>query len=514
MSTLPPQALFIGPRSASFLLDEESCYALESPAHIRINGIPVCQAETAVVSLYDLLPDTEYCLSAEKDGEDATYTFRTLPESVTYNVRIFGAQGDGVHDDTHAIQAAIYACPENGRVLIPRGTYLVFPLFLNSHIRLEIAEGAELRLANDRSRFPILPGMVQTTDEQDDINLGSWEGNPLDAFASLLTGIDVEDVYVYGKGILNGQGDLGDWWKDHKKKHGAFRPRMIFLNHCETIVFQGLQIMRSPAWNVHPYFSKHLGFYSLTITAPADSPNTDGFDPESCEGISMMGVHFSVGDDCIAIKSGKIYMGRRYQTPCKNIEIAHCLMEDGHGGVTVGSEMSGGVQDVHIHHCTMRHTDRGLRIKTRRGRGVQGRIDRICMEHVTMDYVRVPLAVNSMYFCDPDGRSAYVQSRTAQPVDERTPSIGTIVFSDCVCTHATNAGYVLGLPEKPLEHLIVRHVTMQVDPTAEPIACIMAQDIPRNAGHGLELHHVQDAQIDLELSGHLGEAVLYGEGTK
>ncbi len=497
--------LFAGNRSVTLQANETDLYSLPEAKALRVNGEDRGFVETVVFSIYDLLPDTDYTVDLE--GCEPV-SFHTAHESVTFNVHAFGAKGDGEHDDTPSIQAAILCCPPDGRVLVPAGKYRIGPIFLKSHIRLELAAGAALKLKTDRWQFPILPGMIQTTDEMDDVNLGSWEGNPLDAFASMITGVGVEDVWVYGPGTIDGQGQLGDWWKSPKIKTGAFRPRMLFLNACKDFVMQGITVQNSPAWNLHPYFSDNLRFLNLTIHSPADSPNTDGFDPESCNDVQILGVNFHVGDDCIAIKSGKIYMGKRYKTPCEKLEIAHCLMRDGHGGMTVGSEMAGGVHHVRVHHCEMSNTDRGLRIKTRRGRGVQGRIDDIRMDHVMMDHVRVPLAVNSMYFCDPDGHSPFVQSREKYPVTEDTPSLGLIVMEDVTAKHATNAGYVLGLPEQPMEHLVMKNVSMEIDPDSKPIACIMAEGIPAVSGEGLVLENVAQADLDLIMTGQKGEAVI------
>ena len=136
--------------------------------------------------------------------------------------------------------------------------------------------------------------------------------------------------------------------------------------------------MNSPAWTIHPYFSKNVRFLDLYIKNHKYSHNTDGCDPESCDGVDIIGVRFSVGDDCIAIKAGKIYMGMKYQTPCKNLTIRNCYMKDGHGGVVLGSEMSGGIKDLTVERCIFEGTDRGLRIKTRRGRGKYAIIDGVC----------------------------------------------------------------------------------------------------------------------------------------
>ena len=123
----------------------------------------------------------------------------------------------------------------------------------------------------------------------------------------MITGIHVKNVTICGKGVLDGRADFENWWSRPKDKIRAWRPRMIFLNHCENITVVGVTVQNSPAWNLHPYFSNQIRFLDMEVKGPANSHNTDGCDPESCTNVEIAGVHFSVGDDCIAIKSGKIY---------------------------------------------------------------------------------------------------------------------------------------------------------------------------------------------------------------
>ena len=478
--------LFSSSRSVTVEIPDGGLYHTKKPYRVLVNGKEHGMAGTVVYSIYGLWPDTDYTVQILDDGgEIGRIAFRTEKESYTLDVRRFGAVGDGVHDDTAAIQAAINCCPEKGRVLIPAGEYHVLPFFLKSHIRIEVQKGATLRLETDRSKFPILPGMTRSTDETSDLNLGSWEGNPLDMFAAFITGVNVQDVVLFGEGVLDGQGDKADWWVTPKIRRGAWRPRMLFLNHCEDVAIQGLTFCNSPAWNLQPYFSRDLKFLNIHVTAPSHSPNTDGFDPESCEHLLLAGAHFSLGDDCIAIKAGKLYMGATYKTPTTDLEISHCLMENGHGGMTCGSEMAGGIHHVYLHDCLMRNTDRGLRIKTRRGRGEQGVIDDIVFENVLMEHVGTPYVVNCLYFCDPDGRTEYVQSREKQPVDERTPRIGRIAFRDVTATDVTCAGYFLGLPERPIECVEMENVSISCDPEAKPMVPAMANGVPNVSRKGL-----------------------------
>ena len=466
----------VSARSCTVLLDAAGDYYARAPHRLVLNGEAWGEDARSVCTLFDLWPDTDYTLESWiGDEKEDTVSFRTEKEYCTLNVKRFGARGDGETDDTAALQAAILACPDKGRLMIPAGTYKTGPLFLKSHITVELKAGAVLSLITDRAKFPILPGAVRSTDEEGEYLLALWEGNPLPSFASAITGIGVEDVRLMGQGVIDGCAQEGDWWTEPKKMRGAYRPRLLFLRDCKKITVQGITFRNSPAWNLHPSFSEDLSFFNVRVEAPADSPNTDGFDPESCRHVRMLGTVFSVGDDCIAIKAGKIYLGMKYHVPCEDLEIAWCAMLDGHGGVTIGSEMAGGVKHVRVHHCLMRGNERGLRIKTRRGRGRYAVVDDIRFEDVNMEGIGAPLVVNAMYFCDPDGRTPYVQSREKQPVDDTTPTVGRIVFERVHATACKGcAGYILGLPERPVEEILLRDCVFSFADDAQAMTPAMA----------------------------------------
>jgi len=504
------KCIFVSSRSCTVLLDEAGDYYARQSAKLALNGREIGTENRSVFSLYGLKPDTEYSLTASSDdGDTRTLLFRTAREKCTLNVRRFGAKGDGLQDDTAAIQAAILCCPNGGRVLIDAGDYRIGPLFLKSHITLELTKGATLRLSTDRSRFPVLPGAIPDGQGEGETLLGAWEGNPLDCYASALTGVDVEDVRIIGEGVVDGCAQLGDWWIDPKRPRGAFRGRLLFLRNCSDITVQGLSFRNSPAWNLHPCFSEGLRFLNICVEAPSNSPNTDGFDPESCRDIRVYGARFSVGDDCIAIKSGKLYMGMKYQRPCEDIEIAWCAMLDGHGGVTIGSELSGGVKNVRVHHCYMRGNDRGLRIKTRRGRGKYARVSKISFEDVRMEGVKAPLVINCLYFCDPDGHAHWVQSRLPLPVDDTTPSVGDICFervkaSGCQACVA----YVLGLPEKPVEHVVLRDCDFCFGLNGPAMRPAMADGVEPLTAKGVIARNVETLTLErIRVKGQAGEPV-------
>lgn len=446
-------------RSVTLETITEQIFQFATPGRILVNGEPKGETDRVIFTLFDLKPDTDYQVCLERDGERLMASFHTDYEFVTLNVKKIGAKGDGIQDDTPFIQAAIMACPKSGRVLIPKGTYRITSLFLKSHLRLELLKGAKLLADTDRWKYPRFPGMIESYDEKEDYNLGTWEGNPLPMFAGIITGIDVEDVVIYGQGMIDGQASFENWWDNVRVMKGAFRPRMVFLERCRNVVLQGLSLKNSPTWVLHPYFSQELKFLDLDIKNPANSPNTDGLDPESCKDVEILGLHFSLGDDCIAIKSGKIYMGRRFKTPSENIQIRQCHMENGHGAVTVGSEVGAGVKNIRVEQCLFSHTDRGLRIKTRRGRGKDSVLSEIYFDRIHMNHVMTPFVVNSFYFCDPDGKSDYVQCREALPVDERTPEVKSLYFTNIKAENChVAASFLYGLPEKKIERIEFKNV--------------------------------------------------------
>ena len=207
-----------------------------------------------VYSIYNLEPNKEYNIVLIQGDNKVVKSIKTDYEYVTLNVKKFGAKGDGITLDTNYIQACILACPDNGRVYFPKGNYYTGPLFLRSNITIELAEDAKLIGDIDRKHYPILPGITFTSDELDEYNLGSWEGNPLDCFASIITGVNVENVKIIGKGIIDGNASNSDWWVDVRTRRIAWRPRGVFLNHCKNIYFQGVTVTNTPSWNLHPYF--------------------------------------------------------------------------------------------------------------------------------------------------------------------------------------------------------------------------------------------------------------------
>lgn len=495
--------------SVSFEIEDGGIYYLTQPVVVYLNSVEILETAEVVNSIYNLTPNTKYEIEVRtKSGERICQAyFKTEELLLEINVMDLGAAANGISDDTAFIQAAIMACPKGGKVVIPQGDYLITSLFLTSHLRLELKKGARLLADTKRENRVYFPGSVKTNDtENDEYHLGTWEGDPFPMFAGIISAIGIEDVCIYGEGIIDGQASVENWWHEPKKMNIAYRPRMLFLNKCKDVKAQGITLTNSPAWVMHPFFSKNLLFCDLSVKNPEVSPNTDGLDPESCENVDIVGIHFSLGDDCIAIKSGKFYMGQKYKKPSDNIHIWQCLMENGHGAVTLGSEIAGGVTNVLVEKCLFRRTDRGLRIKTRRGRGQQCFLNNIKFENIIMDEVMNPFTANMFYFCDPDGHEEYVQSKEMYPVDERTPKLGVLEFENIKATNAkVSAAYFLGLPESKIEAVIMRNVDISFGGEEKSGVPIMCDSVDAMSKRGIVAENVKSIVLDnVTVSGQSG----------
>ena len=213
-------------RTITLELISQTAYQANEPYTVYVNDTCVIEeGNKNVFTLYKLEPNTSYTVAVQNINteEKSEQTIQTENEYIRLDVKRFGAVGDGMTEDTMALQAAILACPDNGCVYVSKGTYLTGPLFLRSNMTLELDEKATLVGITDRTKYPILPGYTVTTDEQEEYYLGTWEGNPLDMMASLITGINVENVKIIGLGTLDGNAQNGDWWLEPKKRNRACR---------------------------------------------------------------------------------------------------------------------------------------------------------------------------------------------------------------------------------------------------------------------------------------------------
>ncbi|MEL7977776.1 glycoside hydrolase family 28 protein [Isoptericola sp. F-RaC21] len=321
----------------------------------------------------------------------------------------FGAVGDGVTDATGAFRDAIAWLTERGggRVVVPAGDYLTGAIHLESRIDLHVAEGATLLFSTDPAAYlPVVP----TRDG----------GIECMNYSPFIYAHGKHDVAITGTGVLDGQADDAHWWPwAGKKNHGwvpgmptasaavarleamvdagvpvaervmgegsYIRPSLIETNGCERVLISGVTVHRTPNWQIHPVLCTDVTVEN--VVASSHGPNNDGCDPESCRRVLIQGCTFDTGDDCIAIKAGKNTDGRRVNVPTEDVVIQDCTFLMGHGGITIGSEMTGGVRGLYARDCVIESTElnQGVRLKTNSLRG--GFIEDVHVKNVTMTNV-------------------------------------------------------------------------------------------------------------------------------
>lgn len=495
-------------RSACLELESGSCYHAVAAYSVSVNGqLALPKVETNVFSLFSLEPASHYCVTVHCGEESGSLEFDTAPESFFVDASRYGLAADGITDNTARLQAALSTCPAGGTVYVPAGTYRTQSLFLRSDVTLYLEKGCTLLGGTRREDYPILPGVIPCCDEENECYLASWEGNPLDSFAGLINVIHAENVTITGEGIIDANGQNGDWYVDPKRKKIAWRPRLFFTSNAKNVVLHGVSVCNSYAWTIHPTFSENVDILNIRVNNRYDAPNTDGIDPESCKNVSIIGNYIHVGDDCIALKSGKLFLGAKLHIPCENIIIRNCLLNRGHGGVVIGSEMSGGIKNVTVSQCLMDHTDRGLRVKTRRGRGKYAVIDGLVFTNVEMRRVLTPFVINMFYYCDPDGKSDYVQCRDPQPVDDMTPRLGTLKMENIRATGAEYAGcFFIGLPEQPIASVEMDHVSIDFAPNAGAGAAAMMSGAEPTSKLAIYAENVSAVRLhDVTITGYEGE---------
>lgn len=498
--------IFNAPTSITVELNNKDVYYSKNEYDVYLNGKIVKKSiKTNVFSLYNLIPDTRYEISIN----GCKKKFKTKNVSVIYNIDDFGVCKDGIHDDTKAINQAIMMLPNDGLLVFNEGVYRVTSIFLKSNIHIELKEGATILALEDVNEYPTFKGEIECYNKKDHIQIGQWEGNPYPMKAAIVSGYWLDNVNLYGLGTIDGNAQNSSWWNNPKGLEYG-RPRLLFLDKCQNVQVQGLSFKNTPCWTIHPFFSKNIGFYEIKVTNPKDSPNTDGMDPESCDNVKIIGSTFSVGDDCIAIKSGKFYMGMKYKTPSSNFVIRNCLMKDGHGGIVLGSEMSSGIKGLSVERCIFKETDRGLRIKTRRGRGKYCVVDGVEFKDIIMDGVLTPLVINMFYFCDPDGKTEYVWSKEKLPVDDRTPYLGKFTFNRIKSSNAEwAAGYFYGLPEMPIESITIKDSSISFKENASKGMPAMMSNIEAVSKMGLYFNCVNNVVLNnVTIDGNSGEKVI------
>ncbi|MFH1523765.1 MAG: glycoside hydrolase family 28 protein [Chloroflexota bacterium] len=414
-------------------------------------------------------------------------------DSLAYiNPRLFGARGDGHTLDTQALQAALDACSQHGggTVFVPAGQYLTGTLFFHDNLSLYLDSGATLLGSQNPADYPVTSNR--------------WEGMEQLTYAPLIAGNELKNIVITGRGAIDGQGEF--WWRAFKDKTLTHpRPRLIGFADCRNVLIEGVTLVNSPAWTVNPVRCENVNIRGLTIINPPDSPNTDGINPDSCRLVRISDCYVSVGDDCITIKAGTQHERHDRRASCRDIAITNCTLERGHGGVVIGSEMSGGVQNVVISNCIFIGTDRGIRFKSRRGRG--GMVEHVRVSNIIMEAVLCPFTMNLYYHSGARGDTT-VSDKNARPVDDGTPTFRHIHFSHISAVDVkTAAGFLYGLAEMPLEDISFSDVTISLASGADADFPEMADDIPSMSQTGFFIRNARNVRMDhVQITGQIGEA--------
>ncbi|MFZ0561330.1 MAG: glycoside hydrolase family 28 protein [Terriglobales bacterium] len=407
-----------------------------------------------------------------------------------FEISNYGAVGDNRTDCTDAFTEAIAACQASGggRVLVTPGQYISGAITLKSNVNLHIAQGATIHFSRDSKKYPLV--------------FTRWEGTELMNYSPFIYAFEQENIAITGKGTIDGNCDCEHWWpwkgrtncgwkpgdvSQEKDRNQLFamaergvpvservfgeghylRPQFIQPYRCKNVLIEDVTLFNSPMWQVHPVLCTNVTVRGLNISSYG--PNTDGCDPESCTDVLIENCFFNTGDDCVAIKSGRNADGRRLGTPSQSIVIRHCRMKDGHGGVTVGSEISGGVRNVFAEHCQMDspHLDIAVRIKNNAMRG--GIIENIFARNI--DIGEVATAAFSVDFFYEEGEAG-----------KFVPVARNLEVRNLKARKAQYALYLRGFKNAPIDG--VRVVDCDFNGVSKP-------DVIENVT-GLSLHNVKE----------------------
>lgn len=409
-----------------------------------------------------------------------------------YVITDFGAQADGSLA-TAAIQKAIDAATTNGggRVVVPTGEFYTAAIILKDNVELHLTPGAILKFSDNQADYPVVTSR--------------WEGVKREVYASCLYAEDAKNIAVTGFGLLNGNG--AKWWdlqRNHIEDLAYPRPKLVSFDSCSHVTLKDFSIIDSPSWTINPILCENVTVDNLNIKNPADSPNTDGIDPESCKNVRIANCSIDVGDDCIAIKAGTEDTAKR--VPCENITITNCTMVHGHGAVVLGSEMSGDIRNVTISNCVFQDTDRGVRLKSRRGRG--GVVEDVRIDNIVMDRVMCPFIINLYYFCGPRGKDKYVWDKNPYPITEETPMFRRIHFANITARKVSAAaGFIYGLAEQFVDEVTFENISISMAQDAQPGMPAMMSGLEPMAKHGFYLGFAKNIQFSrVTIEQHVGPA--------
>jgi polygalacturonase len=378
---------------------------------------------------------------------------------IVCNIIDFGAVAGGEFDCTNAITNAINSCYDQGggKVIIPEGIYLTGSIHLKSNVNLHLETGARLLFSQDPDHY--LP-----------IVHARFEGNDLMNYSPFIYAKQVENIAITGSGVLDGNADTAHWWPWKGTDRGGWNPgepnqntdrarliemsnqgipyqkrvfgeghyiRVNFIQFIEVnnILIDGVTIVNSPMWEINPVLCKNITVKNITVVS--HGPNNDGCNPESCNDVLIDNCYFDTGDDCVSIKSGREEDGRKVNIPSENIIIRNCQMKEGHGGVVIGSEISGGCRNVFVENCTMDspNLDRALRIKSNSLRG--GTVENIYMRNITIGQVREAVVLIDLYYAEGD-------------VGNYAPVVRDIFIDNVTSAKSDYALYILGYERSPV----------------------------------------------------------------
>ncbi|WP_256010724.1 glycoside hydrolase family 28 protein [Desertivirga xinjiangensis] len=464
-------------------------------------------------------------LAKDTSAQKANYQAwpSTLPQVVvpkfksdTVSITKNGALNDGLTLNTESINRTIDQVSKNGGgvVLIPRGFWLTGPIELKSNVNLHLAADAFVSFTDDLTQYRL----IET----------NWEGLAAVRNQSPVSGTNLENIAITGKGIIDGNGDawrmvkkekLTDsqwnkllasggtlsedkkiWYpsesslrgskvkgagvisagkslKDYEEIKDFLRPNLLVLTNCKKVLLEGVTFQNSPAWNLHPLMCEDLTVRDLQVKNPWYAQNGDGIDVESCKNVLIENSVFDVGDDGICIKSGRDEQGRKRGKPTENVMIRNCVVYHAHGGFVIGSEMSGGAKNIYVSDCTFIGTDIGLRFKTTRGRG--GVVENIFIKNINMKDIPGEAILFDMYYAAVDPVPLTGEKRDAPkvvllPVTEETPQFKNFYINNVVADGADKAIFVRGLPEMNINNLFLEDITIQ---SKEGIKIEEAKDI-------------------------------------
>ncbi len=405
------------------------------------------------------------------------FSAASLYAATSCDPRAFGAKGDGTTKDTAAVQKAIDVCAEKGgTVHLSAGTYLIAPILLKSNVTLQLDKGATLLGSADHADYK-----PKTLFRVPDLQ-------------PLIGAENATNIAIVGEGTIDGNGET--WWKEARsvKDAGVLgnhpRPKLIVLDRSKNIRIEGVTIQNSPMWQVVPYYCDGVIIRNVRILAPHNSPNSDAIDPFSSSNVLIEHVYADVGDDNIAIKSGAINSPGP-DSPSSNIVIRDCVFMHGHG-LSIGSEIAGGANNIIAERIHFEGTDNGIRVKANRDRGND--VSNLVFRDIEMKGVRNVIVISEYYpkVMPPD-------DNTAAPITRLTPHFHNIVIENLKATEIDSAGAIVGLPESPVMDVVLTNVNISAK-TGLVIgyASVTAKNLSVTAAQGEPVNKLSGAEVTIK----------------